>query len=620
LAQRFVDRRTSVLMRRLKENAMLEAEITASGEVLVEGHEAGRLQGFRFTLSPEASGPDAKALRAAALKALSPEFETRAARFADAKDEALVLASDGAVRWRGEVVGKLVAGDSVLKPRVAMLADEHISGPAREKIERRLSLWIAARVEKLLGPLAALENPTDLAGVARGIAFQASEALGVLDRARVAHDMKSLDQESRAKLRALGLRFGAYHIYAPALLKPAPRALATQLYALKHGGPNIAGFESIMQFASSGRTSFPADSEASKALYRAAGFRLCGRRAVRVDILERLADLIRPAIQYRPGVTPGTPPNGAADGDGFVVTGQMTSLAGCAGEDFSAILTSLGYAATKRPGPPITVPLVPPPGAAQQAKPAEATAGAVATAPILPAQPSDDEPFLPGIVQEADAANSLLPAAASETPSVAPAVVETPGHLSASTDIVEVAGGAQLAAATPVMSATDAATAAADAPPVAAEPEVIEVWRQQRSTQPRTRPPAAGHGTPALEGRERRRGQRSARAADQQRPVAAPLSEHPVASEASPPSDRNPRHRETSGADGGSRPRRHDRPRGPRRAEAPQGGRQEAPQQLNPQRLERRVAEKRPPKAIDPDNPFAKLMALKARMEEEGRR
>ena len=175
-----------------------------------------------------------------------------------------MLASDGAVRWRGEVVGKLVAGDSVLKPRVTALADEHLSSPAREKIDKRLNLWIAARVEKLLGPLFALENPTDLAGVARGIAYQASEALGVLDRARVAQDMKTLDQESRAKLRALGLRFGAYHIYLPALLKPAPRALATQLYALKHGGSELVGLDTILQFASSGRTSFPADPEASE--------------------------------------------------------------------------------------------------------------------------------------------------------------------------------------------------------------------------------------------------------------------------------------------------------------------------------------------------------------------
>ena len=112
--------------------------------------------------------------------------------------------------------------------------------------------------------------------------------------------------------------------------------------------------------AGSGRTSIPVDPEIAKGFYRAAGFRVCGGRAVRVDILERLADLIRPAIAYRPGVTPGEPPPGAADGDGFVATRRMTSLVGCSGEDFASILKSLGYVMERRPGPAITMPLVPP--------------------------------------------------------------------------------------------------------------------------------------------------------------------------------------------------------------------------------------------------------------------
>ena len=101
---------------------------------------------------------------------------------------------------------------------------------------------------------------------------------------------------------------------------------------------------------------------------------------MRVDILERLADLIRPAIAYRPGVTPGEPPAGAADQDGFVVTGAMTSLVGCAGEDFASILRSLGYVSESRPGPAITVPLAPPPAATEPAKPVVAKADDATTA------------------------------------------------------------------------------------------------------------------------------------------------------------------------------------------------------------------------------------------------
>ena len=101
------------------------------------------------------------------------------------------------------------------------------------------------------------------------------------------------------------------------------------------------------------------EEEIAKGLYLAAGFRAFPTRAVRVDILERLADLIRPAISYRPGTTPGDPPPGAADDEGFVQTGAMTSLVGTSGEGFAEILKSLGYVAETREGAAISVPLVP---------------------------------------------------------------------------------------------------------------------------------------------------------------------------------------------------------------------------------------------------------------------
>ena len=188
--------------------------------------------------------------------------------------------------------------------------------------------WLKAYVVRLLGPLLQLEDSAELTGLARGIGFQIGEALGVLERAKVLNDVRSLDQDARAALRKAGVRFGAYHLYLPALLKPAPRVLATQLWALQNGGLEQKGIDEIAHLAQSGRTSIPVDPEIGHGLYRAAGFRVLGGRAVRVDILERLADLIRPAIAYRPGITPGEPPAGAADGESFVPTVSMTSLVG----------------------------------------------------------------------------------------------------------------------------------------------------------------------------------------------------------------------------------------------------------------------------------------------------
>ena len=183
------------------------------------------------TVSPScpnaaAAGSDAKALQAPR-KRRWPARSTRAPRrLAAAPDDQFVLASDGTIRWTGDAVGKLIAADEVLHPRVRIIADERLSGAPREAVQTRLDLWLKTHIEKLLGPLFELSAAEDITGIARGIAFQLVEALGVLERQKVADEMKDLDQPSRASLRKYGVRFGAYHIYVPPLLKPAPRALA----------------------------------------------------------------------------------------------------------------------------------------------------------------------------------------------------------------------------------------------------------------------------------------------------------------------------------------------------------------------------------------------------------
>ena len=346
LTERFVDRRTSVLMRRLRENTTLETEISKSGEVAVEGHALGRLDGFIFTPDASSAGSDAKALAGAAQKALAGEIDARALRLAQAADGQFVLSSDDTIRWVGQPVAKLVSGEDRLKPRLRIISDEHLTGAPRDGVQGRLELWLKSHIERVLEPLFRLAAADDVTGIGRGIAYQLIEGVGVLDRQRVSEEIKGLEQPARATLRKYGVRFGAYHIYLPALLKPGPRALATQLWALKHGS-EVKGLDSVARLASSGRTSIVADKEVSSELYRTAGYRVCGARAVRVDILERLADLIRLALGWRAG-TAGARPPGAVEGFGFTVTAGMTSLAGCSGEDFASVLRSLGYRMEKR--------------------------------------------------------------------------------------------------------------------------------------------------------------------------------------------------------------------------------------------------------------------------------
>jgi ATP-dependent RNA helicase SUPV3L1/SUV3 len=588
LAQRFVDRRTSVLMRRLRENAMLEAEITTSGDVLVEDQHVGHLSGFRFAPDPQADGEAAKALNAAAQKALASEIEGRARRVHEAVDEAFVLANDGIIRWLGEPIGKIAAGEKLLEPRASVLADEQLTGPLLEMVQRRLDLWLAQHVKKLLGPLIEIEKGEGLEGIARGIGFRIAESLGVLERAQVAEDVKNMPQEARAALRKLGVRFGAYHLYVPALMRPAPRAFAAQLWALRNGGVEANSQVEVPHLAASGRTSFIAEKDLPKGFYRAAGFHICGDRAVRVDILERLADLIRPAVSYRPGTSPGEPPPGAADSDGFVVTVAMTSLAGCAGESFASILRSLGYVSESRKGPAISVAFV----AQAASEPVQAAAEDMSATPALSEEPAQAAMAEPAAAQEGEAAIPTEVAAIVGAQTAEDAVPTT---------AIETSGLAALAACE-----AQAETASAEETAV----PLIEVWRPYRQ--------------PRRDQRPKYNGSRRSEAHVPRAPEAGAASPRPeqIGEQAQRPERkhvRRPRPAEERTATGRSAPEtqaprssgRKDRGRDRQAGEAQRHGNEAH----RPWASTEKPRESQP----DPNSPFAKLLVLKQQMETRGK-
>lgn len=349
LTQRFVDRRTSILIRHLRDRRMTTPEINDQGEISVEGHLIGTIKGFRFSLAKSDGDTDAKGLRTAAASAVAPEIRNRAARLTGAPNEEFILATDGYVRWRGEVVAEIIEGDTVFAPRILVLADESLTGVELDQVQDRLNLWLRHLVNTQLEQIMALREPAELEGTARGVAFQLAEHFGLMPRMAIAEEVKGLDQEVRGKMRKLGIKFGAYHIYLPLSLKPAPRELTLILWALKNGGIRQPGVSDLPHIILSGRTSFEIDPAINKQLYEIAGFKVAGNRAVRVDILERLADIIRPLISLDPSRVEGEAPAGAAEKNGFRITVEMTSLLGCAGEDFASILKSLGYRVQRTP-------------------------------------------------------------------------------------------------------------------------------------------------------------------------------------------------------------------------------------------------------------------------------
>jgi ATP-dependent RNA helicase SUPV3L1/SUV3 len=300
------------------------------------------------------------------------------------------------LRWIGAPVATLAAGEDALKPRVILLADEQLTGPARDKVAARAERFVNFQIETVLKPLVDLKNAEQIAGIGKGIAFRLVENFGLLNRRDITEEVRSLDQEGRAALRRLGVRFGAYHLFVPTLLKPAPAGLVTLLWALKNDGKEKPGFGDVVQALASGRTSVVVDPAFDKDFYRLAGFRVLGRRAVRVDILERLADLIRPALAWNPGPAPR--PDGAF-GNAFVVTPPMMSILGATADDMEEVLKGLGYRGEPKPAGEVKSRLAELDAAAARAQ-AEAAAKAAAAKAAAEAAAADAE------APEADASES----------------------------------------------------------------------------------------------------------------------------------------------------------------------------------------------------------------------
>ena len=640
LTERFVDRRTSVLMRRLRENTMLNTEIGKTGEVIVEGHMIGRLDGFMFAPESAEAGSDAKALQAAALKALAGEIDARAEKLSKAPDEQFVLASDGTLRWTGDAVAKLVAADDALHPRIRIIADERLTGPSREAVQTRLDLWLKTHIEKILGPMFELSKAEDVTGIARGIAFQLIEALGVLERPKIAAEMKDLDQPSRASLRKYGVRFGAYHIFLPALLKPAARGLASLLWGLKRDNVDWSALTGAQHLAASGRTSFPADKALDQEAYRTLGYKLCGDRAVRVDILERLADLIRPALSWRPG-SPGDKPAGAFDGRSFTATQAMTSLTGSAGEDFASILKALGYRMEKRPPLPE---VVAPPVAAETV--ADATAETADTASVSEAVVAEPEvaaatDSIADVTNEAT--TEAVPSAESVSTDTSASRLPEVNFAPPSETSEPVAEAAAETSSEPAVVAEATETAVVEAPAgdvasdqtateaaVSTEPVLVEVWRpggrsdERRPRHDRSRykgpdksaaPAAEGEAASGDDKRERHGRHRRDRNNEHRRPrpdAPAVAAEGADAAQARPPRD-----------DKGGRPREgfkgkdrnQERGKGKFDKRGRDGRKDDRDRSGGSHRTYATSATPRErDRPADPNSPFAKLAALKEQL------
>ena len=325
LIESFVDSRTSQLRRRLKEKEVLMAEVNESGEVTIEGQFVGKLSGFQFELDPKAEGAEAKTIASAAQEALAPLFHLRTDKFYNTTDKDISLTEQFGIMWDGATIGNLSKGSNALEPKITVFADDNLAIELKEKIARRLSHWVERRRAEQLAPLLAIRDDETLTGLVRGVAFQLVEAMGVIAREKIANDVKSLSQEDRGLLRKHGVRFGQYSIFVPVLLKPAPTELRMTLSAIWRDETDI------VSPPPAGLVTIPADASYAPHHYDLSGYKLVGLRAIRIDMLERLADLLRDKDRRA----------------GFEANPDMLSITGLTLEQFVNVMENIGFAAEK---------------------------------------------------------------------------------------------------------------------------------------------------------------------------------------------------------------------------------------------------------------------------------
>jgi ATP-dependent RNA helicase SUPV3L1/SUV3 len=327
ITQRFVDRRSAFLVRHLAGDGELLASVDKAGEVRVEGSYVGRLDGFRFI--PDASdGAESRMLANAASRVLRGEIAARARQLTTDDDKAFALDPVGNLGWRGGLIGRLIAGDGPLAPRVDVSAGDFLEGPARERVRQRLQGFVKGEIERRLKPLFVLRD-LPMGGVGRGLAFQLVDALGCLSTAEAGEQLRALDRASRRALARVGVRFGAESLYVEPLLGADSARFRALLWAVRHGRsvPPLPGARSISK-------AFVVDPALPISFYAALGRRVIGGLALRPDRLERLSAVARQRGQAGP----------------FGGDAELAALAGVSAGDLQRLLVGLGYRSLMRDG------------------------------------------------------------------------------------------------------------------------------------------------------------------------------------------------------------------------------------------------------------------------------
>ena len=331
LTNRFVDKRISVLGKKIKENLNLLIEIKSDSSIYLDSMKVGELNGFVLKLV-DSSAPSSELFLKNLKKSLDAEIKKRVKNFYIIEDQRLEINDEAKIFWDASPIGWLTPSDDPFFPKIQIIQSDLLETSQVNLITEKLKNFVYNKIQKFLFPVISL-NEKEFNNSARGIIFQLKEGFGTTSFKKIQKLYRELVDEDKKQLSKAGLRFGVEYLYIPELLKPT----AVRLRALLWGVFNNTYYNNSLP--DDGRVAFTPKESAPQQWYNIIGYSKLGDRVMRVDMVERLSVIIRTS---------------ARDGS-FKISEEMLSLAGASKDQMANILSDLGFEKSKdRDGEEVT--------------------------------------------------------------------------------------------------------------------------------------------------------------------------------------------------------------------------------------------------------------------------
>ena len=324
LTKSFIDKKISILARGLKQDIILDTEVSKEHKVLIDKQYVGELRGLKFIIDFNSKNLDVdlKSIQKAARRGVEEELTKRVNAIIEEKD--LSVDFGNKIIWQNNPIAKIKKGDGYLTPEIEIIADDALLLDKRKELEQYLKNWIALHIDEVLGDLINLTKIKIDNQYLRALAYQLYEGNGVLKREKIDEIIKLISKEERKKLWSMGIKIGRYHIFLPKMLKPKSVTLRTILWKVYN---NISSNLNIPKFG----LNFVENKNYDEKFLLLCGFERFKDYFVRIDILEKLFINIIDATVDRK----------------FKISPEMMNLLGCTKENFFKLLDLMNYKKSK---------------------------------------------------------------------------------------------------------------------------------------------------------------------------------------------------------------------------------------------------------------------------------